>query len=164
MVYAWHCPINGIKIGKADSLDERMAKVRTDNPNGAKRVFVELPGGYRAERYVHKKLAKHRREGEFFAPVEEVWSYLLLDVHDDRGFAEAAALDAAPKQGSAADVVATQADAASAIRLAMQARTAANDSGQKLTPTPAPAVRAESVIAKDEKPVLGIAKKPAWME
>ena len=57
---------NLLKIGRATNLKERLSNLRTGNPRLELVQWFETEDDSTVEAYVHSKLVKHRKSGEFF--------------------------------------------------------------------------------------------------
>lgn len=57
---------NLLKIGRATNLKERLTNLRTANPRLELVQWFETDDDSTVEAYVHSKLVKHRKSGEFF--------------------------------------------------------------------------------------------------
>ena len=57
---------NLLKIGRATNLKERLTNLRTANPRLELIQWFETDDDSTVEAYVHSKLVKHRKSGEFF--------------------------------------------------------------------------------------------------
>ena len=57
---------NLLKIGRASNLKERLSNLRTANPRLELVQWFETDDDSTVEAYVHSKLVKHRKSGEFF--------------------------------------------------------------------------------------------------
>ncbi len=74
---------NLLKIGRATNLKERLSNLRTANPRLELVQWFETDEDSTVEAYIHSKLVKHRKSGEFFEvnpviAVSEVESILNL--------------------------------------------------------------------------------------
>lgn len=74
---------NLLKIGRATNLKERLSNLRTANPRLELVQWFETEEDSTVEAYIHSKLVKHRKSGEFFEvnpviAVSEVESILNL--------------------------------------------------------------------------------------
>lgn len=56
-----------VKIGFAKSAHARLSKMQSDNPQKLRLVAL-FEGGLRDEQSLHERFAKHRMQGEWFAP------------------------------------------------------------------------------------------------
>lgn len=66
-VYILRDPVTDyLKIGRATNFDERLANLRTANPRLILLEWVETTFDSLVESYVHNRLARFRKEGEFF--------------------------------------------------------------------------------------------------
>ncbi|MEN9422484.1 MAG: hypothetical protein RLZZ107_1965, partial [Bacteroidota bacterium] len=57
---------NLLKIGRATNLKERLSNLRTANPRLELVQWFETDDDSTVEAYIHSKLVKHRKSGEFF--------------------------------------------------------------------------------------------------
>jgi hypothetical protein len=57
---------NLLKIGRATNLKERLSNLRTANPRLELIQWFETDDDSTVEAYIHSKLVKHRKSGEFF--------------------------------------------------------------------------------------------------
>ena len=57
---------NLLKIGRATNLKERLTNLRTANPRLELVQWFETDDDSTVEAYIHSKLVKHRKSGEFF--------------------------------------------------------------------------------------------------
>lgn len=64
-----------IKIGFSTNPARRVESIQSVNPNMMK-VLGTLPGSERMERELHKRFKRLRRHGEWFAPEEELLTYI----------------------------------------------------------------------------------------
>lgn len=74
---------NLLKIGRATNLKERLTNLRTANPRLELVQWFETEEDSTVEAYVHSKLVKHRKSGEFFdvntvTAISEIESILNL--------------------------------------------------------------------------------------
>jgi len=74
---------NLLKIGRATNLKERLSNLRTANPRLELVQWFETDEDSTVEAYIHSKLVKHRKSGEFFEvnpviAVSEIESILNL--------------------------------------------------------------------------------------
>jgi excinuclease UvrABC nuclease subunit len=74
---------NLLKIGRATNLKERLSNLRTANPRLELVQWFETNDDSTVEAYVHSKLVKHRKSGEFFdvntvTAISEIKSILNL--------------------------------------------------------------------------------------
>ena len=74
---------NLLKIGRATNLKERLSNLRTANPRLELVQWFETEEDSTVEAYIHSKLVKHRKSGEFFEvnpviAVSEIVSILNL--------------------------------------------------------------------------------------
>jgi len=77
---------NLLKIGRATNLKERLSNLRTANPRLELVQWFETDEDSTVEAYVHSKLVKHRKSGEFFdvntvTAISEIESILNLLTH-----------------------------------------------------------------------------------
>lgn len=77
---------NLLKIGRAANLKERLSNLRTANPRLELVQWFETDEDSTVEAYVHSKLVKHRKSGEFFdvntaIAISEIESILNLFKH-----------------------------------------------------------------------------------
>jgi len=77
---------NLLKIGRATNLKERLSNLRTANPRLELIQWFETDEDSTVEAYVHSKLVKHRKSGEFFdvntvTAISEIESILNLLTH-----------------------------------------------------------------------------------
>jgi hypothetical protein len=69
---------NLLKIGRATNLKERLSNLRTANPRLELVQWFETDEDTTVEAYVHSKLVKHRKLGEFF-DVNTVTAILVIE-------------------------------------------------------------------------------------
>jgi hypothetical protein len=64
-----------IKIGFSDNPAKRLAQLQTGQPQRL-RLLATIPGDARREREIHARFARHRRQGEWFAPAPEILRFI----------------------------------------------------------------------------------------
>jgi hypothetical protein len=62
-----------IKIGYSDDVKKRLKGLQTGHPDNLKILFA-FPGNIDDEKSMHSKFEKHRLRGEWFKPVDEIFS------------------------------------------------------------------------------------------
>lgn len=83
---------NLIKIGRATNLKERLSNLRTANPRLELVQWFETDEDSTVEAYVHSRLVKHRKSGEFFevnsviaiSEIESILNLLSQKPSDDQ--------------------------------------------------------------------------------
>jgi hypothetical protein len=78
---------NLLKIGRATNLKERLSNLRTANPRLELIQWFETDDDSTVEAYIHSKLVKHRKSGEFFEvnsviAISEIESILNLSIEE----------------------------------------------------------------------------------
>lgn len=68
-----------IKIGFSDRPERRVAQLQTSTPERL-RILATMPGSKQTEGSLHRRFARHRMQGEWFRPAQEILDFVASQI------------------------------------------------------------------------------------